>query len=49
MIRAGLTGSVNVHCLIDESGRAQQLKVADATDERLINPTLSALERWNPD
>jgi protein TonB len=46
MRQAGLTGLVNVQCLIDEFGKARELKVADTTDHRLISPTLSALEQW---
>ena len=46
MRRAGLTGLVNVQCLIDEFGKARELKVADTTDYRLISPTLSALDKW---
>ena len=46
MTRSGISGTVDLHCLIDASGRVQDIKVASASNEQFIPPTLAAIKQW---
>jgi periplasmic protein TonB len=46
MRRAGLTGKVNITGVIDESGRASDLKAENASDHRFVQPSLRAVGQW---
>jgi TonB family protein len=44
--RNGATGMVLIDCIIDATGRVQNPRVIEASDESLISPALYAIWRW---
>jgi periplasmic protein TonB len=46
MRRDGVSGIVNVNCLIDEKGNVQDPKVEKATNTQFVQPALDALKQW---
>lgn len=46
MRREGVSGMVNVNCMIDEKGDVQDPKVEKATNDKFIQPALDALKKW---
>jgi protein TonB len=46
MRREGVSGLVNVNCMIDEKGDVQDPKVEKATNDKFIQPALDALKKW---
>lgn len=44
--RQGVTGLVNVNCMIDEKGDVQDPKVEKATNDQFVQPALDALKKW---
>lgn len=46
MTRSGISGSVNLHCVVDASGRVQDIKVASASNDQFIPPALAAVKQW---
>lgn len=44
--RSGVTGLVNVVCLVDEQGRVQEAAVEQSTHDAFAAPAVDALQRW---
>ena len=44
--RAGISGLVNVQCLVDAAGSVKTLTVIDSTDELFVKPTVDAIKQW---
>ena len=44
--RAGITGRVDLSCLVDELGRVQDARVENATHSSFSQPALEALQQW---
>jgi len=46
MRRSGVSGVVNLSCLIDETGKVQDPKVESASDGAFRAPALEAIKKW---
>ena len=46
MRRAGITGTVNVRCLIDESGRVRETEVINTTGDEFVRSAVAAVRQW---
>jgi protein TonB len=44
--RSGVSGIVNVTCLIDEKGDVQEVTLEKASDDAFIQPALDAVKKW---
>lgn len=44
--RRGISGHVYANCLVDETGRVQDARVIDASDQAFSQAALAALQSW---